>query len=439
MDYLEITPLTSNLKGEIIAPSSKSYSHRAFIAASLAEGISVIKNPLTTGDVQITIKNLRAIGVKILKSSNNSYIVKRDKGSFKSTKRTLDCGNSGTTIRIFSALSLLFKGGFILTGDFLKLKRPIIPLLNALKILGAKYELSEENVKIKRRKLLCNKVKIPGNITSQFITALLIVCPLITCKDKDFIEIELTTPLFSVPYVKITLDVLNTFGINIQENFEKGKFYITNEQQYRAQSYDIPGDFSSSAFIIAAAVLSNGPTKIIINNLSMNNHQGDKKIVEILKEMGANIEVDETKKQVIIIGDLSSHPLNGLEIDCNDIPDLFPILSVIGAFAKGKTVLYNTKRLRLKESDRVSSMVRELTKMGINVSEEDDKLTIYHCDKLEGTNIDHANDHRIAMACTIAALYANSNSQIKNIDIVKDSYPSFLEDLQKLGVKIDTK
>jgi len=433
---IEIYPLTNNLMGEITAPGSKSYSHRAFIAASLAEGISVIKNPITTGDAAITMKNLRNLGVKIIKSSDNSYIVKRDQESFKKNKFPLDCGNSGTSIRIFSALSLLVKGGLILTGDFLKLKRPIIPLLNALKNLGAKYVISDDKVKIKRIKILCNKVKIPGNITSQFITALLVVCPLLVCKDKDFIEIELTTPLVSAPFVKITLDVLNTFGINIQEDLEKRKFYITTEQNYRAQSYDIPGDFSSSAFIIAAAVLSHKSSKVRINNLSMFNHQGDKKIVEILKGMGANIEFDETKKQVIVNGDLTIYPLNGLEIDCSDIPDLFPILSVVGAFAKGKTVLYNARHLRLKESDRISSMTRELTKMGINVLEEDDKLTIFHCDKLKGVVFDHENDHRVAMACTIAALYANSNSKIRNIHIVKDSYPSFLDDLEKIGAQI---
>jgi len=265
---------------------------------------------------------------------------------------------------------------------------------------------------------------------------LLIICPLLTCKGRDFIEIELTTPLVSAPFVKVTLDVLNTFGINIQANFEKGNFYITNEQNYRAQSYDIPGDYSSSAFIIAAAVLSNKPSKVIINNLSTDSTQGDKKIIKILKEMGANIEVDESKKQVIVSGDLSAHPLQGMEIDCNEIPDLFPILSVVGAFAKGKTVLYNAKHLRLKESDRISSMARELIKMGINVSEEDDGLTIYNCDEIKGTTFNHENDHRIAMACTIAALFATSSSKIRNIDIVKDSYPSFLNDLIKLGAQI---
>jgi len=209
---LEITPLISNLNGEITAPGSKSYTHRAFIAASLAEGLSVIKKPLTIGDSAITINNLRALGIKILKSSENSYVVKCDKKRFKPIKKPLDCKNSGTSFRIFCALSLLVKGGLLLTGEFLKRKRPIIPLLNALESLGGKFKISEDKIKIERKKMLCNKIKIPGDISSQFITALLFICPLLTCKDRDFIEIELTTPLVSIPYIKITLDVLNTFG-----------------------------------------------------------------------------------------------------------------------------------------------------------------------------------------------------------------------------------
>ncbi|MHA2390791.1 MAG: 3-phosphoshikimate 1-carboxyvinyltransferase [Promethearchaeota archaeon] len=435
----EIQPLTSNLKGEITAPGSKSYSHRAFIAASLAEGISVIKNPLTSGDAETTINNLKVLGVKILKSSDNSYVVKREKGQFKPTKKSLNCKNSGTSFRIFSALSLLVKGGLVLTGEFLQRKRPILPLLNALTASGAKFKLSKKKVKIERKEIICNKIEIPGDISSQFITALLFISPLLSCKEKDYIEIEVTTSLVSVPYIKITLDVLSTFGINIQEDLEKGKFYITNEQNYRAQSYEIPGDFSSSAFIIAAAVLSTGSSRILINNLSMKNYQGDSKIIEILRNMGANIEFDESQKQVVVNGNRTQYPLQGLDIDCRDIPDLFPILSVVGAFAEGKTVLYNAENIRLKESDRISSMARELKKMGVEVLEENDKLTVFHCDDLKGVAFNHDNDHRVAMALVIAALYASSNSLISDIDIIKDSYPSFLEDLIKLGAQIKTK
>lgn len=434
---LKINPITNSLNGEIIAPGSKSYSHRAFVAASLADGISIIKKPLTSVDVEITMNVLRSLGVKILKKTDNTYIVKTGKDSFRSYKKPLDCKNSGTTIRIFSALSLLFEDRLILKGEFFKLNRPILPLLEALKQLGADFKLSSTKLKIKRKKVLCNKIKIQGDESSQFITALLILCPQLKCENKDYIEIDLTTPLVSKPFVDITLDVLDAFGINIQANFEIGKFYITNDQTYRSQSYTIPGDFSSAAFILTAAVLSKKPSSIIVNNLSIKNSQGDKKIIDILTKMGANIKIEEEKDRVIVNGDFKNLPLKGKEIDCKDIPDLFPVLSVIGAFAEGKTILYNASHLRLKETDRISIMARELRKMGVKVIEEDDKLTIFHCDKLNGIKIDHNDDHRIAMACSIAALYADSSSHILSSEIVNDSYPSFFEDLKELGAQIE--
>jgi 3-phosphoshikimate 1-carboxyvinyltransferase len=431
---LKINPIDSSLEGEIIAPGSKSYSHRALISASLADGISIIKNPSLSKDVEITMNLLRSIGIRILKKSENIYIVKRDKNAYRSPKKPIDCKNSGITIRLFSALGLLVQGGLTLKGEFFRLNRPILPLLNTLEQLGGLFKLKGDQIKIKLKKISCNKIKIQGNISSQFISALLMLCPLLKCEDADYIEIETSTPLSSKPYINITLDVLETFGINIQSNFETGKFYITNEQTYRSQSFTIPGDFSSSSFILVAAALSPKPSSVIINNLNLKNYQADKRILEILKEMGANIEFDEKKERVILNSDISNYPLKGFEIDCTEIPDLFPILSVIGAFAEGKTVLYNASNLRLKESDRISVMARELRKFGVNVNEEEDKLTIFHCDKLNGISINHNNDHRIAMACSIAALYAESSSSIKNSEIVKDSYPSFYEDLKKLGV-----
>ncbi|MHA2130120.1 MAG: 3-phosphoshikimate 1-carboxyvinyltransferase, partial [Promethearchaeota archaeon] len=405
--------------------------------ASLAEGISIIKKPLITGDVGTTLNLLRELNVKVLRVDENSYIVEHTSKSFKEIKKPLDCRNSGTTARIFAALSLLIKGGLTLTGNFFDLERPILPLLEALKNMGAEFKLSKKKLHIKRKKVICNTIRIPGDISSQFITALLMICPLLMCKDNDIIQIELTSPLVSKPFVKITLDVLNAFGIYVQENLEENKFFVTNKQIYRAQSYVIPGDFSSSAFIIGAAVLSKQPTEVIVSNLSLKNSQGDQKIIEILKNMGASLKFSEDKNRLIIRGDLGNYPLRGLEIDCHDIPDLFPILSVIGSFARGKTVLYNARNLRLKESDRISSMARELRKMGVNIQEEEDKLTIFHCDQLSGAVLDHSSDHRVAMACTVAALYSSSNSQMKNIDIVQDSYPTFLDDLQKLGAHIN--
>ena len=434
---LKINPVTTSLNGEITAPGSKSYSHRAFIAASLADGISIIKNPLISRDVSKTVAILKSLGVKILKKSDNDYIIKRGKETYRALKKSFDCGNSGTTLRIFSALSLLIEGGLTLKGEFLRFQRPIIPLLESLKQLGADFKLSTKKLKIKRIRDICNNIKIQGDLSSQFITALLMLCPQLKCKDKDFIEIEVTPPLVSKSFIEITLEVLDAFGINIQTNFENGKFYITNEQNYRSQSYQIPGDFSSSANIIAAAVLSKNPSNVIINNLDLKNKQGDKKILEILKKMNANITISEDKHQVIVKGDLTNNLLQGVEIDCREIPDLFPILSVIGAFAQGKTVLYNASNLRFKETDRISIMAQELNKMGVKVIEGDDKLTIFQSKNLNGTQINHNNDHRIAMACSIAALYANSSSTIKNSEIVEDSYPSFFENLKELGAQVE--
>ncbi|MHA1292906.1 MAG: 3-phosphoshikimate 1-carboxyvinyltransferase [Promethearchaeota archaeon] len=437
---LKIYPIT-HLKGEITAPPSKSYSHRAFIIASLANGISIIRNPSISGDVKVTINILENLGVKILKEEKSNYIVEKTKLSFKSINKVIDCKNSGTSIRIFSALSLLIENGLSLTGEFLRRKRPIKELLYALKSLGGEYEIENNILHIERKEEKCDSIKIRGDISSQFITALLILTPILKCNKKNFIELELTTDTVSFPYIDITLDVIDSFGINLfDENnkpYKKGKYYIICGQNYRPQSYEIPGDFSSAAFIIAASVLSPENSEVIINNLDMQNPQGDKKIIEILKEMGAQIQTIKEKKQVIVKGNIKKFPLKGIEIDCKDIPDLFPILSIIGAFAHGKTVLYNASNLRIKESDRISGMARELKKMGANVEEEEDKLIIYHCDNLKGILINHEMDHRVAMACCIAALYAKSFSQISYFDVIKDSYPYFKEDLEKLGAKFE--
>jgi len=434
---ITINPIITGLQGEIIAPGSKSYSHRAFIAAGLADRISIIKKPLTTGDVEITMNALKSLGVKIIKVNANSFAVKKINESFKPIKGSIDCKNSGTTIRIFSALGLIIEGGLSLTGEFLERKRPILPLLNALKSLGGNFKILENEIQIKRERQTCQSIKIRGDISSQFITALLIVCPLLNCEKGNYIDIELTTPIIPYPYVRITLDVLNAFGINIQEDIKKRKFTVLCRQKYRPQLYEIPGDFSSAAFIMVAAVISRNSSHVIINNLNIHNSQGDKKIIEILKKMGANIEYNEENNQIIINGNLNKYPLKGIEVDCQEIPDLFPVLSVLGAFAKGKTVLYNASNVRLKESNRMSVIARELSKMGVKVTEEVDKLIVHHCENLKGSLIDHENDHRIAMACVIAALYTDSISKVKNIEIVKDSYPHFIDDLKKLGVKFN--
>ncbi len=436
---IKIKP-TIKLNGDIRAPPSKSYSHRAFMASSLADGVSVIKNALVGGDVEITIKILKKLGVHISKVSENNYMVKGLGGIFKPCKEVVDIGNSGTSIRIFSALALLVEGGLQFTGVFFERKRPIIPLLEALTKWGGFYNINAGLLSIKRKKNKCNNVEIRGDVSSQFITALLMVGPLILCKKINHLTLNIISPLISYPYIAITLKVLKHYGINIQEqinNKRLGKYIIPCQQNYRAQNFTIPGDFSSVSYIIAAGVLSFDDSLITISNLDFNSPQGDKRLIEILQDMGAQIEMNKEKGILIIKGNLRKNPLKGLNINIQDNPDLFPILAVIGVFALGKTSLYNAKSLRYKESDRISIMARELKKMGVNVEESEDELTIHHCTELKGIEVLHENDHRIAMALTIANLYAMTNSKVERIDIVQDSYPSFISDLIKLGASIE--
>jgi len=435
---LRIAP-TKKLNGTINAPPSKSYSHRAFIASSLTNGVSIIKNPLISGDVGVTIKILEALGNKVSKASNHSFIVKSNYENYKSIKKLLDCGNSGTSIRIFTALAMLIEGGLSFTGEFIKRKRPIIPLLDALESIGCNYRLNEKELKVKRKGKKCDIINIPGDISSQFVSALLMMCPLLDCKKRDSIVIKITSPITSYPYVKITLDVLSSFGIKIQENLndEKvGSYLIACKQKYRAQTYDIPGDFSSISFILAATILTSEESQVVIKNLNFEKPQGDQRIIEILQKMGANIKIMKENNSLIVNGNINQNPLTGTAIDIGDTPDLFPILSIIGAFAKGKTEIYNALNLRKKESDRISIIAKELSKMGVKVIEEKDKITVYHCKELRGTSFNHENDHRIAMALTIASLFAQGPSQMENIEIVEDSYPNFVDHIKKLGANV---
>jgi 3-phosphoshikimate 1-carboxyvinyltransferase len=433
--------LNNQLNGTITASPSKSYTHRAFIAASLAEGVSVISNPLISGDIDVTLTFLKKLGINISQASVNSYLVKGLGGIYKEIKEILDCKNSGTTLRIFSALALILKKGLRFKGDFLIKERPILPLLNALGLLGAKWKLKNGILSVKRIKKSCVDIEIGGDISSQFITALLMVCPILKCQTQN-ISIKITKPITSYPYVKITLEVLKHFGINIQERItdqKMGCYLISTGQKYRGQRITIPGDFSSISYIIASVILSKNDSKVIISNLDFKNPQGDKIIIEILQKMGAQLAKDEVKGELIITGNIHEFPLVGIEIDVKDTPDLFPLLAVIGAFAEGKTTLYNAAVLRFKESDRISTISRELKRMGVHVEESPDRLIISHCDNIMGIKVNHDNDHRIAMALLIATLYANTRSEIENIEVVKDSYPKFLSDLVKLGAQIELK
>ena len=438
---MQIYP-TNQFNGEINAPSSKSYSHRAFFAASLSNGVSHILSPIDEGDVKVTIESLKSLGANLKKVNLKAYLIDKSVALHSESKRILDCKNSGTTVRFLVAFSLIYKGDLQLEGEFFLKKRPILTMLKSLEPLGISFKLSDKSLMIKTKQIVCKRIEIPGNISSQFISSLLFVCPLIKSTEEKEIIIEVTTPIVSYPYIKISLDVLKAFGIEIYENetdTNSLNFRIPLNQRYTATEYRIPGDFSSISFIIALAVLSPLDSFIKIKNIDFAKPQGDKKLIAILREMGAQIEEDINSRSLLIKGNIKTHPLTGIEVDVKDIPDLFPILAVIGAFSQGSTRLYNALNLRYKESDRIEVMAREMTKMGVKVEKKRDELIIHHCVEIKGIQIDHESDHRIAMALIIAALFAKSRSEIKRIEIVNDSYPGFITDLLKLGANLKIK
>jgi len=218
-----------------------------------------------------------------------------------------------------------------------------------------------------------------------------------------------------------------------------GNLIIPCSQNYRGQVYDIPGDFSSAAYILGAATLAMNDLNVIISNLDFDSPQGDREIISYLREMGANILINPHEKMVKIKKGINKSPLEDFSIDCRETPDLFPILAVMGCFTNKVMKLTNIKNIRSKESDRVSGIARELKKMGANLEEDEDQLIIKENTKLNGADLNHGDDHRIAMALIVAAMFAESNSHISNVEIIEDSYPTFIEDLQKLGAHFKIK
>jgi 3-phosphoshikimate 1-carboxyvinyltransferase len=436
-----IVKKTDKIKGNIYAPPSKSYTHRAVICASLSDGISEIKNPLSSADCLSSVHGARMLGSYINTEDENKWIVDGNNNSPKTPDNIIDIGNSGTTLRILTGISSQIPKGYaVLTGDESIRKRPMQPLLDALKQLGIEAFSSKMDgtapIIVKSGEIKNNTVKIRGDMSSQFITSLMMTLPF---AEEDS-KIILTTPLKSAPYLDITIDVLSKFGITVkpleEENKNKNKknknergFFIEGNQKYKPCNYTVEGDYSSASYLIATGVLLN--SELTINNLFKDSKQGDKEIINIVKEMGADIEVKNDK--VIING---PHKLKGIDVDVKNIPDLVPTIAVLGCFAEGKTTIYNGEHVRLKECDRLNACAKELTKMGAKITEKPDGLVIEGVGKLKGAELETYHDHRLVMAFTIAGMMAEGKTIIKGEDAVKISFPNFVDVMKSIGANI---
>lgn len=405
----------SKLQGVVKAPSSKSAAHRAVICAGLANGISKIENVGTNEDIIATINALSDLGVETLLSKDSSTV--KSKG-FTDNIVTIDCNESGSTLRFLTPITAALGISTSFTGKGRLPNRPMEPLLSLLREHGVNISRKQNEIFSISGKLEPGLYSIPGNISSQYITGLLFALPLLDGNS----EIYITTPLESSGYVDMTIQMLARFGINIE--YGNNIFYIAGNQKYKPQNILVEGDYSGAAFWLAAAALGNN---LKISGLSPLSLQADKKILEVLEAFGVSSKWDNNQVSII------PNTLIPTEIDASEIPDSVPILAVVAAYTKGITRIYNAQRLRIKESDRLYATQKNLSAMGANIAQTDDGLIINGGLPLTGTVLDSYNDHRIAMAMSIAALGAEGMTTINNAECVNKSYPEFFRDLKSLG------
>ncbi|HOJ31947.1 MAG TPA: 3-phosphoshikimate 1-carboxyvinyltransferase [Candidatus Hydrogenedentes bacterium] len=411
---------SSALRGEVTIPGSKSHTIRAVAIAALADGESHIERPLESDDARAAVTVYGALGAEI-ETSNDVWRVQGTGGNLRIPENVLDVGNSGTTLRLaMGSCALLREGLAVLTGDDQIRRRPGGPLAQALTNLGACVQSTRNNgcaPFVVRGRLQGGKTSIEA-ITSQYLSSLLLNTPL---GDNDTV-IEVPV-LNEQPYVEMTLDWLARQGVVIEnENFKR--FYVRGGQHYKPVRRAIPADFSSATFFLAAGALPGND--ILVRGLDMNDTQGDKAVVDYVKSMGANVQIQPEGIRV------AAQDLVGREIDLNATPDALPMLAVLACFARGTTRLVNVPQARLKETDRIAVMREELTKLGGKITELPDGLVIEES-RLHSGTVEGHGDHRVIMALAIGATQIPGTTRIRGCEAMSVTYPTFVETVSQLG------
>jgi 3-phosphoshikimate 1-carboxyvinyltransferase len=416
------------LSGEVCAPPSKAYTQRMLIAAALSLGTSKIAGPLISNDTEATLRAVRALGARV-KAAEGCWTVE-GATLLKGAKEPINCGESGATLRFMIPVAALATEPSVFVLSSSLEQRPIEPLLQSLRQLGAEAHVQrrgdKSSIQVQGGGILGGKTAMRGDISSQFVSGLMFACP----RARTDTEITLTTPLESKGYVQMTRDVLAEHCIKVFISEDFGRLHVPSNQEYKQCDHKVPGDFSSAAFLLAAAAITH--SEVRVKNLDYETTQGDKAIVGILKQMGSNVNVRSDQFEIEGKGGL----LDAADVDARDIPDLVPVCAVLACYAKGTSKIYDAQRLRYKESDRLLSLYLELKKMGADITMDENSLTVKGPCALRGSTIDPHNDHRIAMACAVAALGASGETRIQNAECVKKSYPGFFNDLRVLGVDV---
>jgi 3-phosphoshikimate 1-carboxyvinyltransferase len=419
---------TERLKGEVCAPPSKAYTQRMVIASALAHGASKISGPLISDDTEAALHAVTALGAKVT-AAEDCWTVEGAQ-PLRGAQTPIDCGESGATLRFMIPVAALApEPSAFVFGESLE-RRPIVPLLQSLKQLGAEAQhqrLGEKpSIFVQGGGIAGGKTTMRGDVSSQFISGLMFACPMA----QTDTEITLSSPLESKGYVKMTQAVLaeHSIKMSISEGFDYLR--IPSNQTYKPCNHRVFGDFSSAAFLLAAAAITR--SAVSVKNLDYETKQGDKVVLGILKHMGVNGKVCPDRVEI----EGKDGLLEAVDVDARDIPDLVPVCAVLACYAKDTSKIYDAHRLRYKESDRLLSLYLELKKMGAQITMSEGSLTVKGPCALHGTVIDPHNDHRIAMACAVAALGATGETRIQDAECVRKSYPKFFDDLRLLGADV---
>jgi 3-phosphoshikimate 1-carboxyvinyltransferase len=410
----------SEVLGKTTAPSSKSYTIRGLICAALANGKSEILAPLASDDTIAAINALKKVGINISKQKTSWKV---EGGVFHVPTSGLFCGDSAATLRFMTAIGAIIPGICHLTAGLSLSRRPVKVLIDALNMLGVKCSSNGDfpPVTVEGGKFKGGITSLPGNISSQYVSALLHIAPLAT----EGMTINLTTPLESRPYVMMTLDTMESFGINVAFDGYLDTFEVS-PQKYKPTKYKVEGDWSSASYLLALGALAG---EVTVDNLDMESLQGDRMLVRFLKDMGSPVT---TGRNSIIVRQAK---LKAIKADLSDCIDLLPTMAVLAATAEGTSEFTGVERARMKESDRVTAVKEGLQRMGIRVRDDANRLRVTG-GKPTGTVIDSKSDHRIAMAFSSLGAVVG-DTIINQTECVAKTYPEFWEVFKNLGGKVE--
>lgn len=415
----------STLRGDVLIPKSKSHTIRAITIAGLAHGKSIIRHPLESGDGLAAARASGMFGARIDRDPGGCWEVEGVGGRPHVPDNIVDVANSGTTINFGMGTASLVDGTVVLSGDHQIVRRSVQPLIEALNGLGASVYSTRNNGLppiVVRGRLKGGRARLSG-IVSQYVSSLLIHCPLIE-RDSEFEVYD----VHEKPYIRMTLQWLDYQGIRYECTDDLSRFKTFGGQSYYGQDVTIPGDFSSATFFLIAGVLCDADITLL--GLDMNDVQGDKRVVTCLQEMGAPVRFENGGIRV------RQGALQGIEIDMADIPDALPAMAVVGCFAKGKTILRNVANARLKETDRIAVMAAELGRLGARVEELPDGMII-HESRLKGCPVRGHGDHRVVMALSVAGLAIPGRTEVDTAEAVEVTVPNFLPLIQCIGGKMN--